>query len=43
VLHIRGKEPPPEHEFPSFLRIVDGRLIYDGEGGDPRQGDLPFP
>jgi uncharacterized protein (DUF488 family) len=43
VLHIRGKEPPPEHEFPPFLRIVDGRLVYDGEGGDPQQSDLPFP
>jgi uncharacterized protein (DUF488 family) len=42
VLHIRGKEPPPEHEFPPFLRIVDGRLIYDGDGGDPQQSDLPF-
>lgn len=42
VLHVRGIEPPPEHEFPAFLRIVNGRLLYDGEGGDPQQGHLPF-
>jgi uncharacterized protein (DUF488 family) len=43
VLHVRGTEAPPEHEFPPFLRIVDGRLIYDGDDDHPRQGDLPFP
>ncbi len=42
VLHIRGKEPPPEHEFPAFVRIVDGQLIYDGEVGDSQQCDLQF-
>jgi uncharacterized protein (DUF488 family) len=43
VLHIRGREPPREHELTPFLRIIDGRLLYDGEGGDAQQGRLPFP
>ncbi len=43
VLHIRRGQPPLEHELPTFLRIVNGRLVYDGEDGDPQQGRLPFP
>jgi len=42
VLHIRGTEAAVEHEFPAFLRIDGGRLVYDGESDDPQQGRLPL-
>lgn len=35
VLHIPAEGPPEEHRYPSFARIDEGRLIYDG-------GMLPF-
>ena len=42
VLHIRTESPAEEHRFPPFLRIVDGRLLYDGTESDDGQGRLPL-
>jgi uncharacterized protein (DUF488 family) len=43
VLHIHDAKTAADHEYPPFLRVVDGRLLYDvaGEPGKT-QGTLPF-
>lgn len=30
VLHIQTRDRVVEHRFPDFARVVDGRIIYDG-------------
>jgi uncharacterized protein (DUF488 family) len=44
VLHIRRDAPASEHEPPDFVRVVEGRLLYDGPPADPEdpQGTLPL-
>jgi uncharacterized protein (DUF488 family) len=42
VLHINDQRGTTEHEYPQFLRVVEGRLIYDGHEGAGPQGTLPF-
>jgi hypothetical protein len=29
-MHIGGRSKPEPHRLPSFARVVDGKLIYDG-------------
>jgi uncharacterized protein (DUF488 family) len=38
VWHVTSERAAPEHQYPEFLRIADGRLIYDGG----TQGELGF-
>jgi uncharacterized protein (DUF488 family) len=42
VVHILSATRTEEHRYPPFLRIVDGRLLYDRTDIDAVQGDLPF-
>jgi uncharacterized protein (DUF488 family) len=42
VLHINDERAAAEHQYPDFLRVVDGRLIYDGGERSGTQGALPF-
>lgn len=40
VLHIRNRSAPAEHQYPAFLRVVDGRLLYDGASSESRRYSL---
>jgi uncharacterized protein (DUF488 family) len=40
VLHITGEQAAEEHRYPRFLRIVEGRLLYDVVQPADVQGDL---
>ncbi len=42
VLHIGDERAAAEHQYPDFLRVVDGKLIYDGGERTGTQGTLPF-
>lgn len=42
VLHIRDTTAPAEHQYPPFLRVLDGRLLYDGASPEPRRYRLRF-